>query len=193
MELNKSFNTNMQLQVFKYHSEEEQAFNEIRTIETPEGKILFGATDVARMLGYGNPNDAIIRHCRSDGIVNHEVIDSLGRKQTVKFVSEGNVYRLIVKSQLPSAEKFEQWLFDEVIPSIRTKGYYGKIDRVALPNFIERYKDNYHKLPKDHFSVISEMYARLYMELEKVGYSLPVFQQAQCISSPSCILRTAAI
>lgn len=167
------FNINVSLQVFKYGSEEEKAFDELRTIETPEGKILFGATDVARMLGYGNPNDAIIRHCKSDGIVNHEVIDSLGRKQTVKFISEGNVYRLIVKSQLPSAEKFEQWLFDEVIPSIRTKGYYGRIDRAALPNFMIRYKDNLHKIERGYFSVISELFVTLGTELSKYGYDIP--------------------
>lgn len=56
---------------------------------------------------------------------------------------------------------------------IRKKGYYGKIDRLELPNFIERYKDNIHKIPGDYFSVISEMFIRMYAELEKVGYSIP--------------------
>ncbi|MFV0328711.1 MAG: Bro-N domain-containing protein [Dysgonomonas sp.] len=168
-----SLEANMPMQIFKYESEEAKAFDELRTIETPEGKILFGATDVAKMLGYGNPNDAIIRHCKSDGIVIHEVIDLLGRKQSVKFVSEGNVYRLIVKSQLPSAERFETWLFDEVIPSIRSKGYYGKIDRVALPNFMIRYKDNLHKIERGYFSVISELFVTLGTELSKYGYDIP--------------------
>ena len=89
------------------------------------------------------------------------------------MINEPNAYRLIIKSKLPSAEKFESWLFEEVIPSIRKKGFYGKIDRTQLPNFIERYRDNYHKLPSDHFSVISEMFARLFIELEKVGYVIP--------------------
>lgn len=168
------FNINMSLQVFKYESEEEHLFNEVRTIETPEGKILFCASDVAKMLGYENPAKAIIDHCKSGDITNCYIPHPNGVGGTnMKFIAEGNVYRLIVSSKLPSAEKFETWLFDEVVPSIHKKGYYGKIDRAALPNFIERYKDNYHKLPKDHFSVISEMYARLYMELEKVGYSIP--------------------
>jgi prophage antirepressor-like protein len=169
-----SFNINLQLQVFKYKSEEEQAFNEVRTIETQEGKILFCASDVARMLGYENPRDAISTHCKSGNVVKCYIAHANGIGGiNMKFIPEGDVYRLIVRSKLPSAEKFETWLFDEVVPSIRSKGYYGKIDRAALPNFIERYKDNYHKLPKDHFSVISEMYARLYMELEKVGYAIP--------------------
>lgn len=163
----------MQLQVFKYQSEEEQMFNEIRTIEQENGSILFCALDVAKMLGYSNPHDAISKHCKY--LVKCEVPHPQNPNKQLEliFISEGDVYRLIIKSKLPSAEKFEKWLFDEVVPSIRTKGYYGKIDRTALPNFIERYKDNYHKLPRDYFSVISEMYVRLYLELEKVGYSVP--------------------
>lgn len=161
----------MQLQIFKYQSEEEQMLNEIKTVEI-EGEIWFVASDVAKSLGYKNTSDAIARHCKVRGIVKHD-IPSVSGVQSMTLINEPNVYRLIMKSQLPSAEAFENWLFEEVVPSIRHKGYYGKIDRSQLPNFITRYKDNYHKLPNDHFSVISEMFARLYIELEKVGYSIP--------------------
>ena len=165
----------MQLQIFKYQSEEERLFNEIRTIEQEDGSVLFGATDVARILGYASPADAVTRHCKGGVVLETPTQNQWGTtvNQNVKYIKEGDVYRLIIRSKLPSAEKFEKWLFDEVVPSIRKRGYYGKIDRVVLPNFIERYKDNYHKLPRNYFSVISEMYARLYMELEKVGYSIP--------------------
>ncbi len=162
----------MQFEIFKYKSDDNQTFNEVRTIEE-KGEILFCATDVARVLGYANTNDAIIKHCKPDGIAIREVMDIQGRRQYIKFIREGNVYRLISRSRLKSAEKFESWLFDEVVPSIRKKGYYGKIDRAQLPNFIERYKDNIHQIPSDYFSVISEMYVRMYSELEKVGYSIP--------------------
>lgn len=54
----------MQLQIFKYQSEEEQLFNEIRTIEQEDGSVLFGATGVARVLGYASPADAVTRHCK---------------------------------------------------------------------------------------------------------------------------------
>ena len=165
----------MQLQIFKYQSEEEQLFNEIRTIEQEDGSVLFGATDVARVLGYASPADAVTRHCKGVVVLETPIPNQWGTvvNQKIKYIPEGDVYRLIIKSRLPSAERFERWLFDEVVPSIRKRGYYGKIDRAALPNFIERYKENYHKLPRDYFSVISEMYARLYMELEKVGYVIP--------------------
>lgn len=164
----------MQVQIFKFEQKERHLLDEIRTIEI-DGEIWFVGIDVARTLGYANPNDAIARHCKPSGIVKREVATSnkFTPMQNMSLINEPNVYRLIIKSQLPAAEKFEEWLFGEVIPAIRKKGFYGKIDRTALPNFIERYKDNYHKLPADHFSVISEMYARLYLALEKVGYQIP--------------------
>jgi len=161
----------MQLQIFKYESEEEHMLKQVRTVEI-DGEIWFVASDVAKILGYSNLSDAISRHCKPKGIVKHD-IPTTGGNQSVTLINEPNVYRLIIKSSLPSSEKFEQWVFEEVIPSIRKKGFYGKIDRTQLPNFIERYRDNYHKIPSDHFSVISEMFARLHMTLEKNGYVMP--------------------
>jgi prophage antirepressor-like protein len=83
---------------------------------------LFPATEVANKLGYSNPQKAIRDHCREDGCTNRSVIDSLGRSQQKKFINEGNLYRLIVKSQLPEAEKFERWVFEDVLPIIRQTG-----------------------------------------------------------------------
>lgn len=161
----------MQLQLFKYKSPEEQQLNEIRTVEI-DGEIWFVASDVAKILGYKNAPDAIARHCKPKGIVKHDSLKS-ETGSLLTLINEPNIYRLISRSQLESAEQFESWIFEEVLPSIRKKGFYGKIDRSQLPNFIERYRDNFHKLPNDHFSVISEMFARLHIELEKVGYQIP--------------------
>ena len=103
---------------------ENEEFGKVRTIEIND-KIYFCGSDVAKALGYtGNPQDAIRRHCREDGCVNHAVIDKLGREQQAKFISEGNVYRLIAHSKLPKAEEFEYWVFDEVLPSIQKHGAY---------------------------------------------------------------------
>ena len=97
------------------------------------GKEYFPATDCAKMLGYADPHKAIKQHCREDGWVNHPVVSEttnqygVTTKQTVqkKYITEGNLYRLISHSKLPAAEKFEKWIFDEVIPSIRATGGYG--------------------------------------------------------------------
>jgi len=93
-----------------------------------DGKPYFPATECARVLGYKNPYDAILKHCKGDALANHEVIDGLGRKQRKKYISEGNLYRLIIRSNLPEVECFERWVFDEVLPSIRKQGIYVTFD-----------------------------------------------------------------
>ena len=106
-------------------------FGEIRTI-TENGKVIFCGTDVARALGYSNPYDALNRHCKADGVVKREGVclttnqHGAATEQTVEmnFLTEGNVYRLITHSKLPSAERFERWVFDEVLPSVRKNGAY---------------------------------------------------------------------
>ncbi|PTJ91676.1 phage antirepressor [Staphylococcus simulans] len=95
---------------------------EILTIDNKE---YFPAIKVAEVLGYTNPRDAISRHTKKRGVVKHDVIDSLGRKQVKKFIDEGNLYRLISRSKLPQAEQFEEWIFDEVLPAIRKHGIYA--------------------------------------------------------------------
>lgn len=74
---------------------------------------------LANALGYARPNDAIAAHCRAT--VKRSTPIS-GKIQEINFISEGDVYRLITHSKLPAAEKFESWVFDEVIPSIRKTG-----------------------------------------------------------------------
>lgn len=100
-------------------------FGEIRIV-MEDGKPLFCATDSAKALGYmANPQKAIRDHCKADGCTIRSVIDSMGRTQQVKFISEGNLYRLIAHSELASAEKFERWVFDEVLPTLRQTGSYS--------------------------------------------------------------------
>lgn len=85
-----------------------------------DNKPYFVGKDIAKSLGYKNTNDAILRHCK--GVVKHEGFKINGIK--VALITEGDVYRLIVGSNLPNAEKFESWVFDEVLPSIRETGKY---------------------------------------------------------------------
>lgn len=95
-------------------------FGEIRTVEI-EGKIYFVGKDVANALGYSNPRDAIARHCK--GVVKHDSFKEGG--QEVALIPEGDMYRLITHSKLESAERFESWVFDEVLSSIRKHGIYA--------------------------------------------------------------------
>ena len=116
-----------ELQIFK-----SEKFGEIEVL-IENGKEYFPATEVAKILGYSNPQKAIRDHCkdrgctiRSVGVVTGKKSDGTDAIQFVdkKYINEGNLYRLITKSNLPQAEVFESWVFDEVLPSIRKTGMY---------------------------------------------------------------------
>ena len=116
-------------QVFK-----NEEFGEIRTVLIDEAPYFVGV-DIAKSLGYSNTTDAIKRHCR--WVVKHEVPHPQNEKKSLKVncIPESDLYRLIVNSELPTAQKFEQWVFEEVLPSIRKHGAYmtpEKIEEVLL-------------------------------------------------------------
>ena len=103
------------IEVFK-----NELFGEVRTILDGE-TLLFCGSDVARALGYARPNEAVARHAK--GTLKQRILTN-GGEQEMLFITEGDVYRLIVRSKLPAAEKFERWLFDDVVPMIRKTGCY---------------------------------------------------------------------
>ena len=95
-------------------------FGSVRIIE--EGsKYLFCGADVAKALGYARPSKAVMDHCK--GVLKRDTLTN-GGIQSLSYIPEGDVYRLIVHSKLPSAERFEKWVFDEVLPTIRKHGAY---------------------------------------------------------------------
>lgn len=90
----------------------------VRTVVI-DGEPWFFATDVAKTLGYSNPQKAIRDHCKG---VNETVTPIHGTDQTVNIIREGDVFRLIMRSKLPAAQAFEAWVMDEVLPAIRRTG-----------------------------------------------------------------------
>lgn len=162
----------MQLAIFKYQSEEEQQFADIRTLDI-DGDIWFVAGDVCKALELNNVSEALKR-VDSDDISKAEVVDFAGRKQpNTNIINESGMYSLIFQSRKEGAKRFKKWVTSEVIPSIRKKGYYGKIDRSQVPNFYIRYRENLHKIDRNYFSVISELFVTLNAELERHGYQIP--------------------
>lgn len=111
---------------------EHPLFGKVRMF-VQDGKTWFCGTDIATSLGYSNSRDAIARHCKSNGVVIHDVIDSLGRTQQMKFINEGNIYRLTAKSQMPKADEFESWIFDDVVPSVINTGSYSIQSQYNIP------------------------------------------------------------
>lgn len=110
-------------------------FGELRTIEENE-KVLFCGSDVAKALKYTRPNDAITAHCR------YTVKRSIPHPQApdkqieMLFIPEGDVYRLICHSKLEGAERFERWVFDEVLPTIRRHGMYATNELLDNPDLL---------------------------------------------------------
>jgi anti-repressor protein len=94
----------------------------VRTV-TIDGELHFVGIDVCERLGYADPTNAMKQHCR--GVVKrHPIVDALGRVQKARVLSEPDVLRLIVKSHLPEADRFERWVFEEVLPAVRKTGGY---------------------------------------------------------------------
>lgn len=104
-----------ELEIFK-----NEEFGELRTLIIND-KPYFVANDIARALGYKRSADAISTHCK--GSVKRRYLTD-GGEQEMKFIPEGDIYRLIMKSKLESAERFESWVMDEVLPTIRKTGCY---------------------------------------------------------------------
>lgn len=90
---------------------------------------LFVARDVALALGYKRPNDAITQFCK--GAVKHRPLQTEGGMQEVRVIEEPDVYRLIFGSKLESAQKFQDWVFEEVLPSIAKDGAYQVQPRLS--------------------------------------------------------------
>lgn len=95
-------------------------FGKVR-VSVVDGEPMFCLADVAKSLGYSNPAKAVIDHCK--GVTVLETPTQSG-VQPIKYGKEGEVYRLTMKSKLPNAEKFQDWVCNEVLPSIRKHGAY---------------------------------------------------------------------
>ena len=144
-------------------------FGSVRTLMIND-EPWFVANDVAKALGYAVPKDAVSTHCK--GAVKQRLLTE-GGEQEMKVIPEADLYRLILKSNLPSAEKFQDWVTEEVLPSIRKTGSYSTTPVVPLPSaFQDRYA-----IAKDLFSIVGIKGNQLVLALDKLykheaGYSL---------------------
>lgn len=98
-------------------------FGQIRTVNI-DGEPWFVGKDVAQVLGYEKPRNAIAAHVDLDDALKQGVTDSIGRTQEMTIINESGLYSLILSSKLPSAKKFKHWVTSEVLPSIRRTGMY---------------------------------------------------------------------
>lgn len=117
----------MELQVFN-----NAEFGSVRTT-TVNGEVMFVAKDIATILGYSNPRDAINKHVDDEdkGVAK---CDTLGGVQDLTIINESGLYSLILSSKMPNARKFKRWVTAEVLPAIRRHGMYATEELIANPD-----------------------------------------------------------
>ena len=113
-------------------------FGDVRTTLV-DNQPYFCLADVCRILDIKNVSNCKDR-LKKDGVVNNDVIDSLGRRQVANFINESNLYKCIFQSRQPYAEKFQDWVTEEVFPQIRKTGGYSCIPR-SYPEALRLYAD----------------------------------------------------
>ncbi|MEE1204067.1 MAG: BRO family protein, partial [Bacteroidales bacterium] len=124
-------------------------------------KIMFCATDIAKSLGYSNPRKAILDHCRYVTKRDTPHPQSKNKTITMSFIPEGDVYRLIARSKLESAERFEKWVFDEVLPTIRKTGGYVSNDDLFINTYLPFADEPTKLLFKTTLTTINQLNAKI--------------------------------
>lgn len=114
----------------------------IRSVVDDKKQIWFVADDVCKILEYKNTSKAIADHCgkvvdtdnldSEHTLANKALIKTEGGSQNMLVISEGDLYRLVIRSRMPEARKFEAWVVDEVLPSIRKTGKYKVTRKVEI-------------------------------------------------------------
>lgn len=118
---------------------EKKEFGAVRIV-IRNGNPWFVASDVAKALGYANPQEATREHCRKVNKITQpsESLPSVKCPPTfINIIPESDVYRLVMRSNLPRAVEFQDWICEEVIPSIRKHGLYATEEVKVDPKIAE--------------------------------------------------------
>lgn len=138
--------------------------NSVRTFADENGAPWFCASDVCKVLGYVQPASAVRNHCIEQGVLKQHTPTSSGLQQ-LSFIDERNLYRLVMRSQLPAAEKFQDWICGEVTPTIRRTGSYSikpQQNKSLLENKVDAY-----------FSIAKHMVESVHISAERAkAYAL---------------------
>lgn len=149
--------------------EELNYFQQLTSIEI-DNQIWFIAEDVAQILELKGPSEVL--DILDDDERNSAEIYRDGSLKSMNLISESGLYALIFRSDTANAVKFRKWVTNQVLPLIRVRGYYTS-KRLEIPNFVIRFNDNWSRVEKGYFSILSELFIRLYGRFEHEGYTLP--------------------
>ena len=149
----------------------------VRTFADEKGEYWFLANDVCSILGYSNPRDAISKHCKNKGVAKRDTPTQSG-KQEMTYINEPNLYRLIIKSRKPEAAAFEEWVMEEVLPTIRKTGSYiinNKLTPAQKQQIREAVKARHYRTG-EHWQ---EIYHKLHAYLKVNSYHEITVEQFQ--------------
>jgi prophage antirepressor-like protein len=159
----------MQLAIFKYEDNEDNILNDLTTIEI-DGEPWFVASEICDLLDIKKSRDAVSELDEDEKML--APLTTSGGTRNAYIVNESGLYSLIFRSVKPGAKKFRKWVTRVVIPSIRKTGSFG-VQPATLPTFVARYNDNWDRTTRGYFSVISELFVRVYGRFEQIGYHIP--------------------
>lgn len=151
-----------------------ELFGDLTVLKNEKDEIFFIGKEVAEKLGYSNTRDAINNHCKK---VAEVAIHDGRQNRNMSIIPESDVYRLVMKSKKEEAEKFQDWVVEEVLPSIRKRGMYATdnvVDRfLADPDFaiklLTEYKEEKQKrIEAEHLQKEAEEKIRLLTHVEKM-------------------------
>lgn len=162
---------------------ESEEFGRIRTLKEESGKVVFCGSDVAKALGYRNVSDALVRHCK--GIVKHDTLTN-GGVQAISYITEGDVYRLVAHSRLPRAVKFESWIFDNVLPTIRRTGGYVANEDMFIENYLPFLDEPYQNLFRLQMMAINQLN-------ERIRHDQPLVEFANQVSDTTNLIDMNAM
>lgn len=166
-----------------------EKFGELQVIEV-ENKPYFSGIEVARALGYVNPRDAISRHCNFNGVVKHDTIKKHSTRYgknaeeviSATFINEGNVYRLICRSKLKEAAEFEHWVFEEILPTIRTTGGYVNDPKLFVKNYLANSPESVQKIALDIIQALKDQDKVIGAQMPSVEFARAVGQSKTAIT-----------
>lgn len=168
-----------------------EQFGKVRITMNENDEPLFCLADVAKALGYSNPAKAVIDHCKGVTVLETPTQSGI---QPIKYGKESEVYRLTMKSKLPNAEKFQDWVCDEVLPSIRKHGAYMTQETLekalTSPDFLIRLATNLKEEKQKRIE--AEQKAELAEQTIKSNAPKVLFADAVSTSQRSCLVAELA-
>lgn len=163
--MNERGNKMQGLQIF-----DNEEFGRVRTT-TIDGQPYFVGKDVATILGYAKPLNALATHVADDDSLKQGLIDSIGRIQDTIFINESGLYSLVLLSKMPRAKQFKRWVTAEILPTIRKTGGYVASEDTFLETYMPYATEETKALFKTQLQHIRQLNQKIKADAPKVLFA----------------------